>query len=298
MNVEQLLTEAVQVLTQHFPHEEAQLDAKVLLSFVLKLPSHTHIYLHVMQEISEEDKNLYLTYILRRAHYEPIAYITQEQNFFGYSFFVSPQVLIPRPETEVLVETVLPFQNKQALLVDLGTGSGNIPITLAKEGVWKKVYGLEISEGALTCAAQNANNLQAPVDVVHMDVCVSAYTTWLRTTVETIAPTSICITANLPYIAEGEKKSMSQEVTSFEPHSALFGGASGDEILIAATKRTMEALSDFAGPIMMIHEIDDTHSAHLVQKLSAITSPYIWQIRRDNEGKERFLLLEKEKTVL
>lgn len=298
MIVHRLLAEGSSILKDSFPEQEAQLDAKVLLAFVLDFSSHMLIHLHMDKEVSEEKEQQYRAFIARRTLGEPVAYILGQQNFFGYTFAVNPQVLIPRPETEVLVEYVLPFQREDTLLVDLGTGSGNIPITLAKEGVWKKVYGLDSSQGACTCALYNAQRLQAQVEVVLMDVCSSGYTQWLRDTIRQVAPKYVCITANLPYIAQGESTVLSPEVTHFEPHSALFGGESGDEILLEATKRTMEALADFEGSIALIHELDDTHATHVQKELGMITFPYRWSKKRDNEGKERFLLLEKEKTVL
>lgn len=150
---------------------------------------------------------------------EPVQYVLGEEYFFGRKFHVNPSVLIPRPETEGLVRTVLNYCNRMALsgqsikVLDIGTGSGCIPVTLYKEiAQQKQVYATDVSTAALSVAVENAqlhhadivfiehNILKEPVPVSNLDVVVS----------------------NPPYVTEKEKTLMERNVLSYEPHQALF----------------------------------------------------------------------------
>jgi release factor glutamine methyltransferase len=152
--------------------------------------------------------------IERLNQHEPIQYILGTAQFYGRWFQVNTSVLIPRPETELLVHEVIkrakPSQNNLQIL-DIGTGSGCIAITLALEIPESKVTAMDISEGALACAHQNADHLHAAIRFQKSDI--------LKDEIETKFD---LIVSNPPYIAVDEKVSMNRNVVEHEPHLALF----------------------------------------------------------------------------
>ena len=145
--------------------------------------------------------------------HQPVQYILKEAYFFGRKFKVNSAVLIPRPETELLVEEVLkeiePFT--PGTIVDIGTGSGCIAVTLSKELPNKKIVGIDVSEPALKIANENTLNLNATVDFHQVDVLQEFPFQGLE-----------IIVSNPPYIALAEKDMMKQNVLDYEPHLALF----------------------------------------------------------------------------
>lgn len=146
---------------------------------------------------------------------EPLQYITGEQVFFGRRFAVDPRVLIPRGETEELVALLLSGDDKGSLkLLDIGTGSGAIAVTLATERPGWQVKGMDISPGALDVAGENARRLDAAVDFVEADILDE--NRWAELGVYDI------IVSNPPYVRESEKKTMHANVLEHEPQGALF----------------------------------------------------------------------------
>lgn len=146
---------------------------------------------------------------------EPLQYITGEQVFFGRRFAVDPRVLIPRGETEELVALLLSGDDKGSLkLLDIGTGSGAIAVTLATERPGWQVKGMDISPGALDVAGENARRLDAAVDFVEADILDE--NRWAELGVYDI------IVSNPPYVRESEKKTMHANVLEHEPQDALF----------------------------------------------------------------------------
>ena len=153
------------------------------------------------------------TVVKRINNHEPIQYILGETYFFGRKFKVSPAVLIPRPETELLVEEALketePFT--PGTIVDIGTGSGCIAVTLAKELPNKKIIGIDVSASALKIAKENTLQLNAITEFHVMDVLHEFPFQGLE-----------MIVSNPPYIAMTEKETMKKNVLDHEPHLALF----------------------------------------------------------------------------
>lgn len=145
--------------------------------------------------------------------HEPIQYILESAHFYGRDFFVKEGVLIPRPETEELVHLIIKENrlNKPAIL-DIGTGSGCIPITLALEIPEAKVMSSDVSKKALEIAARNASELKANVQLIHADLFQ-----W-----NTSLPDLDIVVSNPPYIPSKEKELMRKNVLDFEPDLALF----------------------------------------------------------------------------
>lgn len=159
--------------------------------------------------------------IRRLNDHEPVQYVLGEEYFYGRKFQVNPSVLIPRPETEVLVRVVLDYQRKTfqnnkmgspVRILDIGTGSGCIPITLFLEITKAEVYATDISKAALTVAKQNAENLHAKINFFEHNI--------LQEEIEIKDPD--VMVSNPPYVTEKEKDDMERNVLDFEPHLALF----------------------------------------------------------------------------
>jgi release factor glutamine methyltransferase len=192
-----------------------RLTAEVLLSHALHVEK-PYLYAHPEQELSEVEWIHYGRYLHERGNGKPTQYITRRQEFYGREFRVTPDVLIPRPETEHLIEAVLPLPVKAA--VDVGTGSGAIAITLKKElGI--QVIAADLSMAAIRVAVANAETLSAAILPVQSDL------------LSAIASGSVdLVVSNPPYVPEAEREGLQQEVRDWEPPMALFAGADGMDV--------------------------------------------------------------------
>ena len=194
-----------------------RLTAEVLLSHALKC-ERVYLYAHPEQELCEVEWIHYGRYLHERMQGKPTQYITKRQEFYGREFRVTPDVLIPRPETEHVVEIALALARGARRMVDVGTGSGALAVTLQREtGV--SAIATDISPAAAAVAAGNAARLGARVDFVVCDL------------LSAIADRSMdLIVSNPPYVPLGTREGLQREVRDWEPHVALFAGASGIEI--------------------------------------------------------------------
>lgn len=180
----------------------------------------TWIYAHSDELIPERAWIHFGRYLNERLRGKPTQYITHIQEFFGRDFFVDENVLIPRPETEHLVETALDQirHTNPGTIVDVGTGSGAIAITVALESK-RPVLATDISVAALRIAERNRSTHKAPVSFVAADLLTA------------VAPASIdLLLSNPPYVPGADAANMQQEVRDWEPHVALFAGDTGLEI--------------------------------------------------------------------
>ncbi len=206
--------------------KDARIDALLLLAHVTGL-SRTEIYLHGRQKASNEACDQYKRLIARRCAREPYAYIVSEQEFFSLPFYVDRNVLIPRPETEFLLEhvlhTVAEKQLEIAQCIDLCCGSGVIAVILA-EKLCCDVVALDISEAALQVARKNVlrHNLSHRIAVLHSDL-FEAVKEGGRVPL---------VVSNPPYVCESEiANELEPEVALYEPHLALDGGKDGLNII-------------------------------------------------------------------
>src|SRR5258708_29712860 len=149
--------------------------------------------------------------IERLNRHEALQYILGEAAFYGRKFKVNPSVLIPRPETELLIQEVVKQNFTSSRILDVGTGSGCIAITLKLEIPKAEIYGLDISMSALSVSEENANALKADVKFIQIDFLKDFST----------EPFDVVV-SNPPYIKESEKESMRTNVLKYEPHLALF----------------------------------------------------------------------------
>jgi release factor glutamine methyltransferase len=194
-----------------------RLTAEVLLSRALRR-ERVYLYGHPEEELTELAWIHYGRYLHQRLSGKPTQYITGRQEFFGRDFTVTPAVLIPRPETEHVVAAAVERLTPADAVIDVGSGSGAIAITIALEKP-ATVFACDISEPALQVAAQNARNLGARVHFTHADL------------LSPVASRSMnMIVSNPPYVGLHEQDGLQREVRDHEPHVALFGGPEGTEM--------------------------------------------------------------------
>jgi release factor glutamine methyltransferase len=151
--------------------------------------------------------------VKRLLQHEPVQYIIGKAPFYGYEYLVEPAVLIPRNETEELVHWMLErYKSGKHRLLDIGTGSGCIPITLALENPEAEVFGIDVSEAALEVAEKNSQKLSASVQWFQLDILI-----------DDIPVSNLdAVVSNPPYVRSSEKAVMSPNVVEYEPHLALF----------------------------------------------------------------------------
>jgi release factor glutamine methyltransferase len=194
-----------------------RLTAEVFLCRALG-KERSFLYGHSERELREVEWIHYGRYLHERLQGKPTQYITGSQEFYGREFRVTPDVLIPRPETELVVETALEVARDARRWVDAGCGSGAIGVTLRLE-TQAVVCGTDLSAAALGIAAENARTLGARIELVRCDL------------ISAIADASAdAVVSNPPYVPFAERAGLQREVRDYEPEVALFAGPTGFEI--------------------------------------------------------------------
>jgi len=210
--IQQLIRQSIR---DAYPEPEAGAVAQLVLEHVLQ-QSRVQLSLNRQEPVSAAQEAHINEAVARLQRQEPVQYVLGVAHFYGMELQVDARVLIPRPETEELVELVLKeHRGRQGLQVlDICAGSGCIPLALAANLPKAKVYGLEVSEGALAVAKSNAVMYNLPVTWLQQDIFEP---------VQAIAAGSLdIITSNPPYVLEAEKQQMRPNVLQYEPHLALF----------------------------------------------------------------------------
>jgi release factor glutamine methyltransferase len=207
-----------------------RLTAEVLLGHAMHC-DRTYFYAHPEQELREVEWLHYGRYLEERLKGKPTQYITKHQEFYGREFTVSRDVLIPRPETELLIETILKRKPAPGVLIDVGTGSGIIAITLALE-LACPIIATDLSFEASALAKCNAARLGANVQFLQADL--------LKPFADGVAD---IIVSNPPYVPLSDRALLQREVRDWEPSLALYGGPDGTAIyqrLIPEAKRVLK----------------------------------------------------------
>ncbi len=194
--------------------EKARLNAEYIVAHVLQC-KRFDLYVRFEDIVSEIDRAEIRKLIVRRCKNEPLQYVLGETEFYGYRFFVNSAVLIPRPETEYLVEKIIKENPSLESVLDIGTGSGAIAVSLKKELPNCNVTASDISEKALEIAKKNAAENQVTIEFIQSDLF------------ENIEDKYSVIVSNPPYIPLREYKDIDSEVKDFEPQSALLAEADG-----------------------------------------------------------------------
>ncbi len=206
--------------------EVDRLDSELILAYVLRVPR-TFLHAHPDYEINEEEQKQADSFLERRAKHEPFAYITGRKEFYGRNFKVTRDTLIPRPETEALIDVIKRI--KPHKILDVGTGSGCIATTLALELPDCEIEAVDISDNALIVARLNAQFLGANVNFYKSDL------------LQNTAKYDLMV-ANLPYV-DREWDWLSPEL-AFEPETALYANDHG----LALIKTLIEQASDHLNP--------------------------------------------------
>lgn len=257
-----------------------QLVAEVLLAFVLQ-KDRTWLVVHSDFQLENHHLVSFRNLLDRCAKHEPVAYLIGEKEFFARSFTVCPSVLIPRPETEELVERILTefSRDMQLRFLDIGTGSGAIAVTLAAELPKSFTVALDICPQALAVAAQNAKKND-----------VAGRLSFCRATLFSlpfVADSFDCVVSNPPYISQAEFAELEPTVADFEPYLALVSGQSGLECYEALSR---EAFGILRRGGIFFAEIGWQQKKAVLEIFSH------WQkveVLADLAGKDRFLLARK-----
>jgi release factor glutamine methyltransferase len=215
MTAKQIFDTVMTELNPVYGKDEAQSMAFLLLEHIGVMK--TAVLAH---QPMQTDTAILNQWVARLKNYEPIQYILGEAHFYKYTFKVNSAVLIPRPETEELIEWIIEdYKSLQTAetdvafsIADIGTGSGCIAVSIAKEIKSATVYGIDISEDALKIATENARLNQAKVAFIRQDILTDG----------SFSESLDIIVSNPPYITKTEKTEMSLNVINYEPHLALF----------------------------------------------------------------------------
>ena len=195
--------------------ESPRINAELLLAHVLKC-KRLDLYLKFDQPLKEDELNIYREFLKRRGKREPLQYIVGNVEFYGLEFIVNPSVLIPRPETEILVETVIENSNKELHLkiLDIGTGSGNIAISISKNLINATVWGIDTSDEALKVAEENSINNS-------VDERTSFAKKNILNGFQFDEKEFDIIVSNPPYISKNDYQNLMPELKNFEPSISL-----------------------------------------------------------------------------
>lgn len=210
---------------------DAKIDAWLLLEMVAKI-DRSFYFTHINEEVDPEVLTEYERVVEKRAEHVPLQYITGEQEFMGMTFKVNSNVLIPRQDTETLVEEALKVIQAQMEILDLCTGSGCILLSILKNAPTVKGTGSDISKQALLVAKENARLHDLDAE-------------WVRSNLfDNVSGQFDVIVSNPPYIAQAEIPTLMPEVAQFEPLQALDGGADGLEFYRKITEEAPRYLKE------------------------------------------------------
>jgi release factor glutamine methyltransferase len=242
MQLRDALQAGLKTLLQH-QIPSSQLAAELLLMHVLER-DRSYLHTHAETELSPESAERYFQLIAERTTGKPTQYITGHQEFWGLDFEVTPDVLIPRPETEHVVQQVIQLVGAQGQakegrlrIVDVGTGSGCIALALAREFPRAILFGADISRTALVVASRNAVRLGMPERVKFLESDLLA-----RFLDKDFLGTFDFVVSNPPYVAQDELDMVQREVREFEPRVAWGGLERGEEIYARLFPQAREVL--------------------------------------------------------
>lgn len=282
--IESVLAEGKSLLKDAYIRTWA-LDGEILLSHVLSF-SRVQLFIHSKDEISEEQEKAYKELIYKRLEGVPTQYLTNEQEFMSLPFYVDSSVLIPRQDTEILVETALDFidKEKEFQVLDVCTGSGCIGISIAYYAPLSQVIGIDISEDALKVAEHNAklNKVNNRIHFIKSNL--------FEEVPEDLKGNIDMIVSNPPYIPTEEIKELMKEVSTYEPTIALDGGRDGLDFYRLIVKDGKEYLK--SGGIL-IFEIGYNQGDEVVHLLKSQNFTEI-EIKKDLAGLNRVVFGIKE----
>lgn len=212
------ILESIELSTEYLRKkgiDSPRINAESLLASVLNC-KRLDLYLAYDKPVSEDELGIYRNFIKRRASFEPLQYITGSVEFYGLNFKVNPSVLIPRPETELLVETILDqYKSTDNLKIfDIGSGSGNIAVSLAFHLPGSNIFATDISTDALKLAIENSqlNSVEERIQFIHHDIITDS--------IKDLDEFDIVV-SNPPYVSEKDYFTLQNEIIKFEPKIAV-----------------------------------------------------------------------------
>lgn len=264
---------------------EAALDARLLAQWLLGWDA-ARFFASADEEPRATFQANYDAFIERRVNREPMAYIYAGQEFYGRMFEVTPAVLIPRPETEIIIEAALSLLPNQAraLVADIGTGSGCLAITIACERPLARIVATDVSHRALEIAQRNArrHEVDARVALAAGDL--------LPPHVAASDPAFDLIVSNPPYVPEGDQPSLAPEVRDYEPAGALFAGPDGLDVIRRLIPLSAERLKPGG---YLIFEIGMDQGGAVTQLISTTPDLRMVGLRNDLQGIPRTVVVQR-----
>lgn len=269
-------------LTAYYPETEVQGFIRILIESVCGW-NYTQQVLNKNERISVPQFDQIESAVLRLKKYEPIQYIIGETEFMGLNLKVNSAVLIPRPETEELVDWILRNnKNKQFRIIDIGTGSGCIPLALKTSMKSSQLFAVDISESALKVAKQNADLNNLEIQFFQADILKWENYSWDSFDI---------IVSNPPYVRELEKKEMHKNVLSFEPENALF--VSNEDPLLFYRQIAEFALEYLVDRGQLYFEINENLGDEMCNLLEHKGFVDL-EVKKDIHGKNRMLFCRKK----
>lgn len=265
----------------------ARLDAEVLLSKIIR-KDRVWLITHRDDVLDDNDQRDFDEALRRRTRREPLQHIIGNQEFWGLEFKVTPDVLIPRPETELIIEAALAVvqdRNLKVRIIDLGTGSGCIAVSLAKELAFAHVIATDASEKALAVARENARNHSVADRIRYLegDLFEPLEALDIRGQIDIIV-------SNPPYVKAGDLPTLQPEVRDYEPELALVAGPEGTEI----AKRIIQIAPDYLkknGALIMEMGVDQAAAlTRMVEAAGVYGKP---EVLKDLAGIERVIVARK-----
>lgn len=257
----------------------AILDAEVLLFYVLK-KSKEFIFTNPELKITKTQEKKYESLIKRRVKFEPVAYLTGKKEFYGLEFTVNKNVLIPRPETELLVEEVIKYVgHKNITITDVGCGSGAIAISLKKHLPKTKIIATDISQLAINVAKKNANLNKVVIKFIKTNL------------ISNVSDNIDIIVANLPYVPEEERKikNIFSAPLKYEPINGLYGGKYGLDIY----EKLFQQVNNLKiKPKALFCEIGSTYTKKTLALVKTFFTGSKIEIKKDLCGKDRLLIIK------
>ncbi|HEV8487160.1 MAG TPA: peptide chain release factor N(5)-glutamine methyltransferase [Blastocatellia bacterium] len=286
MTIDQAIQEGADRLRNRQVDEHRR-TAALLLGHLLGL-DRAQLFIRSKEQLNESIYSEYSSLIERRASGEPLQYITRHQEFYGLDFLVTPDVLIPRPETELLVERLIALagesESTAPLIVDIGTGSGCIAIALATHLRAARVIAIDVSPASLVVARTNAerHNVRHQIEFIQGDLFQPLSNRGFEAAIDFVA-------SNPPYVAEGSADTLQPEVRDWEPPAALFGGEAG----LGFYERLLAQSQRFVGPGR--HLVCEIGYGQL-DAISNMIDPAAWKlvdITADLQGIPRILTVRR-----
>jgi release factor glutamine methyltransferase len=287
------------------------LDAEVLLAHTLD-KNRAWLYTHPLETLDKKRLDEFYHLLHRREQREPVAYLTGQKAFFALDFHINPHVLIPRPETELLIETAIQIVNRRTRgaaidklssraqcasqplrsdhntylfsIADVGTGSGCIAIALAKNIAQACLFAVDASPAALQVARQNATRYGVAPRIHFLGGDL----------LQPLAGSFDLIVSNPPYVSHSELSATSPEVSRYEPKLALAGGQDGLEIIRQLLAQAKEKLKSDGSLLVEIGAAQGPAVVHLAKKHFPEANV---KIKKDLAGLDRLLVVEKNSTT-